>query len=556
MKKSNKLRNKTLLFFVFLAVFCIYYISQHSVILRGQIVSQISQNTRIVALGDSLVVGDGSTSGNDFVSVLSRRIGLAIHNSGVIGLTTTQAINDLDELVISRDPDIVIIVLGGNDILQNVPQSQIIDNLRTIIQRIQNSGSRIILVAAHGSIFQSDREVTFANLAGETGASYVPNVLSGILGNPRYLSDLVHPNDQGYELIADRIFPVLQSSINSLPNQDLSATCKASRTTASTNQNVTWTAFVTGGEGNYRYEWSGTDGLQGSTGMTVKSYSVSGQKTASVTVMSGNTVVTQNCADTVTITEPVMTGFCNVTANSTPTGYTLSFNSIINGTATTTEFSWTGSDELTGNRQSVVKSYTTGGQKTATLTARSGNQTLSLTCSATIDPKRIATSTQSWSGSCSPSISALNVTWNSASSASGGISPYSFTWTGSDGLFASSSLVQKTYETDGIKSANIQIQGNEENHTLSCQAAISNTSGSAGGCFIATAAFGTSLDSHVITLRNFRDQKLLTNPLGTKFVQAYYKYSPPIADYIATKESLKLVTRVALWPIVIVAEDL
>ena len=71
-----------------------------------------------------------------------------------------------------------------------------------------------------------------------------------------------------------------------------------------------------------------------------------------------------------------------------------------------------------------------------------------------------------------------------------------------------------------------------------------------GGCFVATAAYGSYLDSHVMVLREFRDNILLTNSAGTKFVELYYEYSPPIADVIAGNKVLKIATRVALTPLV------
>ncbi len=75
-------------------------------------------------------------------------------------------------------------------------------------------------------------------------------------------------------------------------------------------------------------------------------------------------------------------------------------------------------------------------------------------------------------------------------------------------------------------------------------------SGGGGGCFIATAAYGSYWEPHVMTLRQFRDSHLLTNKLGTQFVNTYYKYSPPMADYIAGHDSLRSVTRIGLAPLV------
>jgi len=71
-----------------------------------------------------------------------------------------------------------------------------------------------------------------------------------------------------------------------------------------------------------------------------------------------------------------------------------------------------------------------------------------------------------------------------------------------------------------------------------------------GGCFIATAAYGSSLDNHVDTLRSFRDQYLETNPIGSAFVSLYYKVSPPMADFIEKHPTLKPIVRAGLMPAV------
>jgi hypothetical protein len=74
------------------------------------------------------------------------------------------------------------------------------------------------------------------------------------------------------------------------------------------------------------------------------------------------------------------------------------------------------------------------------------------------------------------------------------------------------------------------------------------------GCFIATAAYGSYFESHVSTLRSFRDEVMLSNTLGRWLVKQYYSYSPPIAEYIAKREGLKSMVRLLLTPLVYIID--
>lgn len=69
-------------------------------------------------------------------------------------------------------------------------------------------------------------------------------------------------------------------------------------------------------------------------------------------------------------------------------------------------------------------------------------------------------------------------------------------------------------------------------------------------CFIATAAYGSYMEPHVQVLRDFRDKYLITNPFGESLVLLYYRYSPPLADIIASHGSLRFTTRMVLTPLI------
>lgn len=85
---------------------------------------------------------------------------------------------------------------------------------------------------------------------------------------------------------------------------------------------------------------------------------------------------------------------------------------------------------------------------------------------------------------------------------------------------------------------------------LTTPSAPSGEGGDGGTCFIATAVFGSASDWHVKTLRDFRDQFLLSNSLGKAFVEAYYKNSPAVAAYLKDHDTLRSFARFALLPVV------
>lgn len=168
------------------------------------------KGTHIIALGDSLTVGQGASSvEHGFISILEKRLEISIENRGVSGNTTRDALLRLKSDVLDKQPDIVMILLGGNDYLKRIPNEETFKNLRTIIEAVQAQGGVVLLIGIRGGLLTDHFADDFRDLAKATGSAYVPDVLNSIFGELTLMSDQVHPNDRGYEKIADKVAPTL-----------------------------------------------------------------------------------------------------------------------------------------------------------------------------------------------------------------------------------------------------------------------------------------------------------------------------------------------------------
>lgn len=171
-----------------------------------------SGGSTIVAFGDSLTQGVGASKGSDLPSLLSVRIGEPIINMGISGNTSADGLARVEE-VIAQDPKIVIVLFGGNDFLRKVPIDETFSNIENIVSRVQDSGAVVVLVGIRGGALSDPYQERFEDIAKRRGALYVPDIMSSIIINRNLMSDAIHPNNTGYQKIADKIYPVLKKAL-------------------------------------------------------------------------------------------------------------------------------------------------------------------------------------------------------------------------------------------------------------------------------------------------------------------------------------------------------
>jgi hypothetical protein len=286
--------------------------------------------------------------------------------------------------------------------------------------------------------------------------------------------------------------------------------CYPTSSSVNTGNTATWTSSVSGGNGVYSYSWSGTDGLIGSSASVAMPYYSSGIKTASVTVYSNGQSQTAYCSGSVNVYNNYPTTYyppttyysplqisCMANTTSAPTGSTVTWSANVSGGNGIYNYTWSGSDGITGYAQSISTAYNTLGQKLASVTVYSNGQTLTQSCNNTVSVGGYQNGYQNGyqTGYAVPTVISSNlsnnnsgldigcyadpatasisqpITWNVE--VTGGNAPYTYSWTGSDGLTGSQSSVVKYYDNSGSKNAIVSVtSANGLTGTKACTNAV------------------------------------------------------------------------------------
>jgi len=159
----------------------------------------------IVCFGDSLTRGQGAEPEESYPAVLARLLGRDVLNRGRDGETSKRALERLDEDVLSLSPSIVIITLGGNDMLQRLPIADTVGSLRKIFERTLAVHAMVVFLAVHPPFINDERMNKVKDLCREIGVLYVDSVMDGMWRNRKVMSDDIHPNAAGYRLMAERV---------------------------------------------------------------------------------------------------------------------------------------------------------------------------------------------------------------------------------------------------------------------------------------------------------------------------------------------------------------
>lgn len=188
---------------------------------QKEVKNRDAKGRNIICFGDSITFGYGVNPGQDFPSALAAKLNVPVINAGIDGDTSTEALRRLDADVLKRDPYLVIIEFGGNDFLREVPREITAHNIKQMVERVQARGAMVAVADISAGIFMREYRQAYAAIAREKGAIFIPSILSGIITNPSMKSDFLHPNADGYKIIAGYIFRSIKPYLNKefIPNK-------------------------------------------------------------------------------------------------------------------------------------------------------------------------------------------------------------------------------------------------------------------------------------------------------------------------------------------------
>lgn len=172
-----------------------------------------SPGKTIVCLGDSITSGVGAEPGQPYPALLAAKLNREVINEGVPGDTAEDGLARVDQ-ALAHDPWMVVVELGGNDILRRVPPDRTEAALRQVLDRLL--AARVVPVLVELEVpFAGRYSDVFERIEDDYDIPVVEGALGEILLDPALKADPIHPNAQGHvELaaaIADVVEPIVEA---------------------------------------------------------------------------------------------------------------------------------------------------------------------------------------------------------------------------------------------------------------------------------------------------------------------------------------------------------
>ena len=179
---------------------------------RAPTLPRLGANDIILAFGDSLTYGTGAERNEAYPAKLVGLTQRAVVNAGVPGETTAEGLKRLPALLDEHRPRLVLLCLGGNDMLRRLPEAETENNLRLMLQTLRASGIQVVLIGVPEPKLFGGAPDFYERLADEFALPYDGDILNTVMKDNALKSDPIHPNAAGYEAIARQLADLLKES--------------------------------------------------------------------------------------------------------------------------------------------------------------------------------------------------------------------------------------------------------------------------------------------------------------------------------------------------------
>jgi acyl-CoA thioesterase I len=173
---------------------------------------RLGANDVIVAFGDSLTYGTGAAEHESYPAVLAELIGRRVVRAGVPGEVTAQGLRRLPSVIDEHQPRLVIVCLGGNDMLRKIGDQEIRRNLGDMLKALNKRGIGAVLVGVPKPALVTSAPGFYAELAREFGVPYEGKIVTSVLYAADMKADPIHPNAKGYRKMAEAIAELLRKA--------------------------------------------------------------------------------------------------------------------------------------------------------------------------------------------------------------------------------------------------------------------------------------------------------------------------------------------------------
>ncbi|HUN70119.1 MAG TPA: arylesterase [Burkholderiales bacterium] len=173
---------------------------------------RLAPDAVVLAFGDSLTYGTGASDEESYPAQLARLIGRRVVREGVPGEVSAAGLARLPAALEEHRPQLMLLCHGGNDFLRRMPKAQAAENVRAMIRLAKERGVAVLLIGTPEIGFTLTPPEFYAEIAKQFAIPYEGEILTKILRNGELKSDQVHPNAQGYRLMAERVAELLRKA--------------------------------------------------------------------------------------------------------------------------------------------------------------------------------------------------------------------------------------------------------------------------------------------------------------------------------------------------------